>query len=79
MIVKFIIIIVVIVLSMSYLKLVEPFVPYKRLPLNYWTTGADPLNYYILPSYNKPYRYPFKYYTSYPYSYRRYYPVDIRI
>lgn len=56
---------------------IENFVPYKRKPYNYWSTGADPLNYYRLPAYRKPYRYPYKYHTSYPYDYNTYYPLNL--
>lgn len=56
----------------------ENFVPYKRKPFNIWETGSTPLNYYTLPAYKKPYRYPFKYHTTYPYSYLRYYPTDLK-
>ena len=70
---------VIIVGVVGYLVLqkgvMETFVPYKKKPFNEWDTGSDPLNYYTLPIYNKPYRYPFKYHTTYPYSYLRNYPT----
>jgi len=72
---------VIIVAVVGYLVLqksgMETFVPYKKKPFNEWDTGSDPLNYYTLPIYNKPYRYPFKYHTTYPYSYLRNYPTHL--
>ena len=56
----------------------EQFVPYQTLPnsiYKYWRTGSQPLNYYNLPIYRKPYRTPFKYYQSYPYPHRSTYPI----
>ena len=75
---------VIIVVVVGYLVLqkdkwlkMETFVPYKKKQFNEWDTGSDPLNYYTLPIYNKPYRYPFKYHTTYPYSYLRNYPTHL--
>lgn len=52
-----------------YIKDSEKFVPYETLPrtdFNYWRTGSQPLNFYKLPLYRKPYRFPFRFFKSYP-------------
>ena len=51
----------------------EDFTTYNIEPYNYKTTGANPLVYYNYPRYRKPYRYPFKFYSSYPVPYYRYF------
>jgi len=48
----------------SYVK--ESFVPYTIFPFNYIYTGSDPLEFYNKPRYRKPYRWPFRYISSYP-------------
>jgi hypothetical protein len=75
----FIIIICLIIGYVIFQKynLLEQFVPYKKKPYDEWDTGSTPLNYYTLPIYTPPYRYPFKYYTSYPYPYMRNYPTHL--
>ena len=74
-----ILIIIVGVIGYGFLKNqnIENFVSYKTKPLNEWTTGSTPLNYYTLPIYKKPYRYPFQYRSSYPVSNMRYYPTHL--
>lgn len=74
-----IIVIVIAIIGKFLLKNVdlETFVPYQKKPYKEWSTGSTPLSYYTLPIYKKPYRYPFKYETSYPYPYRRYYPTEL--
>ena len=52
----------------------EDFSTYNIEPYNYKTTGADPLVFYNYPRYRKPYRYPFKFYSSYPIPYYRHFP-----
>jgi hypothetical protein len=59
----------------KFLTKTENFVPYKRNPYGYWRTGADPLNYYQMNAYRKPYRYPYTYHTSFPYPYETNYPL----
>jgi hypothetical protein len=44
----------------------EQFQTYIQHPYNYVKTGSDPVNFYRLDRYRKPYRYPFKYFKSYP-------------
>ena len=51
----------------------EEFTTYNIEPYNYKTTGANPLSFYNYPRYRKPYRYPFKFYSSYPIPYYRHY------
>ena len=46
---------------------IENFQSYIQNPYNYIKTGADPLTFYSLPRYRKPYRFPFKFHKSYPY------------
>lgn len=74
-----ILIIVLAIIGASILKNVdlETFVTYEKKPYNDWTTGSTPLNYYTLPLYKKPYRFPFQYRTSYPISNMRYYPTHL--
>ena len=55
----------------------ENFETYSYGPFNYATTGADPLTFYKYPVYRNPYMYPYKYYSSYPYPYMTYNPVNI--
>jgi uncharacterized protein YxeA len=52
----------------------EEFTTYNIEPYNYKTTGANPLSFYNYPRYRKPYRYGFKFYSSYPVPYYRYFP-----
>jgi uncharacterized protein YxeA len=55
-------------------KVNENFTTYNIEPYNFKTTGADPLVFYNYPRYKKPYRYPFKFYSSYPIPYYRNFP-----
>lgn len=86
-----IIIIIIAVVGYKVLErtgLIENFVTYKRWGFNLsdpskkiytnWDTGSSPLNYYTLPIYKKPYRYPFMYHTSYPISTMRNYPTSVK-
>ena len=41
------------------------------------STGSDPLTFYKYPVYRNPYRYPYKHYSSYPYPYMTYHPVNL--
>ena len=46
----------------------EMFISYTYGPFDYSTTGSGPsLSFYPYPAYRKPYMYPYKYQTSYPY------------
>jgi len=45
----------------------EGFQSYSLNPYGYVYTGNDPLYFYNLDRYRKPYRWPFKFYQSYPY------------
>lgn len=52
----------------------EEWTNYVQSPFDYAKTGSDPINFYIKPAYRKPYRYPFKFHSSYPYDHYRYGP-----
>ncbi len=76
----FIILALLIITSFCYLNInsnMENFQTYFYDPFNYGTTGADPLTFYKYPVYRKPYRYPFQFYSSYPYPYMSYNPTNI--
>lgn len=45
----------------------EQFQTYILKPFNYVKTGAEPIYFYKRNRYRKPYRWPFKFYSSYPY------------
>jgi len=65
----FTILMLLIISSFCYLRMyedIEQFETYSYAPFNYITTGAQPLNFYNLPTYRYPYRYPFQYHSSYP-------------
>lgn len=49
----------------------ELFQDYKLLPYGEVYSGNDPLYFYNYNRYRKPYRWPFKYYSSYPYAHMR--------
>lgn len=53
------------------LRYKEYFHNYRLKPYNYVYTGNDPLYFYNYNRYRKPYRWPFRYYSSYPYSHLR--------
>lgn len=76
----FIILILLILTSLCYLNMyssIESFQTYSYMPFDYMTTGSDPLTFYQYPIYKNPYRYPYKFYSSYPYPYMTYYPSNI--
>ena len=52
-------------LSLGYHS--EFFQDYKLYPYGEVYSGSDPLYFYHYNRYRKPYRWPFKYYSSYPY------------
>ena len=55
-------------------EVVENWANYKTPPYNYVDTGRDPLHFYRRDRYRKPYRYPYKFYQSYPYPHYTYNP-----
>ena len=59
------------------LSTIESYTPYSYDPFNYMDTGADPLTFYKYPIYKKPYMFPYKFYSSYPYPYMSYYETNI--
>lgn len=73
--------ILIIIISLFYIINLyisqENFETYSYGPFNYATSGADPLTFYKYPVYRNPYMYPYKYYSSYPYPYMTYNPVNI--
>ena len=48
----------------KYMK--EDFAEYKIPPYSYLSTGSNPLHFYRRDRYRKPYRYPFRVFSSYP-------------
>jgi hypothetical protein len=44
----------------------EAFQTYKVKPFDYMKTGKDPLHFYRRDRFRKPYRWPLKFYKSYP-------------
>jgi len=56
---------------------IEGFETYSYGPYDYMTTGASPLTFYNYPIYRKPYMYPYKFYSSYPYPYMTNYETNI--
>lgn len=50
----------------SNIPLKELWKDYEQSPYNYQLNGADPLYFYRKDRFRKPYRYPLKYYKSYP-------------
>ena len=67
----FTIILILIILVLSYFlsrdNNYEHWQSYNQKPFNYIKNGSSPLSFYIRNRYKKPYRYPYKYYKSYPY------------
>ena len=49
-------------------KNTEYFQDYKLWPFGEVLSGTDPLYFYNYNRYRKPYRWPFRYFSSYPYS-----------
>lgn len=52
----------------------EEWTNYVQAPFDFVKTGSVPINFYIKPAYRKPYGYPFKFRSSYPYDHYRYGP-----
>lgn len=50
----------------------EEWTNYVQSPFDYVKIGSDPINFYIKPTYRKPYGYPYKFRSSYPYDHYRY-------
>jgi hypothetical protein len=77
---QFIILILVIILSYYYLSsknIMENYETYSYGPYNYMDSGANPLTFYKYPAYRKPYMYPYKFYSSYPYPYMKNYEMNV--
>ena len=53
----------------------EKWQNYMDLPFDYLDTGSNPLNFYQKDKYRKPYRWPFKFYQSYPLPSMQAYPL----
>ena len=45
---------------------IEGWTNYQQKPLGNWYTGFDPLEFYDVPRYRKPYRYPVCHIKDYP-------------
>jgi hypothetical protein len=74
--------IILIIIAICYLLFyknitIESFTTYSYDPFNYMDTGATPLTYYNYPAYRKPYMYPYRFYSSYPYPYMKHYEMNI--
>lgn len=65
---------VVLILLFLFTCMMESFQPYKRYPFGEVKTGNDPLYFYGRNRYRKPYRWPQRYYSSYPYPHLQPYP-----
>lgn len=77
---QFIILILVIILCYYYLlpkNITENYETYSYGPYNYMDTGSTSLSFYNYPAYRKPYMYPYKFYSSYPYPYMKNYEMNI--
>ena len=67
-----ILIILLFVYNLSYLwkktdtSAAEFWQDYMDKPFNYLRTGSNPLNFYNKPLFREPYRYPYKFHSSYP-------------
>ena len=60
--------ILILIFVVIYLEInSEYFQDYKLSPYGEVYSGNDPLYFYNYNRYRKPYRWPFKYYSSYPY------------
>lgn len=61
-------ILIIIFIAICFLKpsVLENWVIYKQLPYKHLKTASEPVNFYKQSRYRKPYRYPFKFYKSYP-------------
>jgi hypothetical protein len=70
--IKYLIWFVVLVINISciytsYVVYNEKFQDYKLYPYGEVYSGSDPLYFYKYNRYRKPYRWPYRYYSSYPY------------
>lgn len=50
----------------------ENWIGYKQKPFGHAKTGSKPYNFYALPRYRKPYRYPFKFIKTAPIKHKSY-------
>lgn len=76
----FLLLIILIAIASSYLAFQqtnENFETYFYDPYGYGSTGSDPLSFYKYPIYRQPYRYPYKFYSSFPYPYLTHYQTNI--
>ena len=64
---KLIFLLLLLLISCYLLTQNESFQNYKLNPFGYVYTGNDPLYFYNKDRYRKPYRWPFRFYQSYPY------------
>ena len=65
----FIIFIIFITIFLLSLNIKENWTTYEQQPYDYYLTGSSPLGFYRRDRYRKPYRYPFKFNTTYPIKY----------
>jgi hypothetical protein len=61
-----IILILAFIIIYAYSNINESWEVYKQKPLGYVKSGSQPLNFYALPRYRKPYRYPFQFTKTAP-------------
>lgn len=57
----------IVYLLYSKMNTYEHWQNYIQKPYNYMKSGSEPMNMYRYDRYRKPYRYPFKFHSSYPY------------
>jgi len=69
------IIISIIIYNTNCKSIKENFELYKRKPYDEWSSGLNV--YYNMPIYRKPYMYPFKFYSSYPFPHMRHHSTII--
>ena len=63
----FLSILILLILVFFFTKKSEYFQDYQLLPYGEVYTGNDPLYFYNYNRFRKPYMWPFKYFSSYPY------------
>lgn len=63
---------IIILLIVNYCNFKEDWVGYIQKPYKHTKTGSKPYNFYALPRYRKPYRYPFQFTKTAPYNHKSY-------
>ena len=63
------IVVSIIIYNVNCKNVKEHFELYSRKPFNEWDSGLN--SYYNMPIYRKPYMYPFKFFSNYPFPHMR--------